>query len=87
LKDHAIKDVGVREELLEAFKSEDKEIRIGVAGVFEEMGWDGGAAMEDLKKMYRDDDKRVSDAALRAIRTIDERELPKIGVSRGKIAK
>jgi HEAT repeats len=85
LRDHGRKDQGVREEMLEALKGNDPEIRIGVAGVFGELGWDGGDAMETLKLMYRDDNKKVSDAAVAAIRKIDSRELPKIGVSRGII--
>ncbi len=87
LKDHAITDIGVRDEVLEALKSEDPDIRIGAAGVFAAMGWDGGDAMATLKVMYLDKDDRVSKAAVEAIRKIDEKELPKIGVSRGQIAK
>ncbi len=87
LRDHAITDLGVREEVLEALRNEDHEIRIGAANVFAAMGWDGGDAMDTLKKMYLDKDDRVSKAAVEAIRKIDEKELPKIGVSRGQIAK
>lgn len=87
LRDHARTDLGVREELLEALKNEDPEIRVGAANVFGAMSWDGRDAMETLKKMYLDKDDRVSKAAVEAIRQIDERELPQIGVSRGQIAK
>jgi HEAT repeat protein len=87
LRDHARTDLGVREELLQALKSDDSDIKVGVAGVFAAMGWDGEDALPNLKVMYLDKDERVSNAAVEAIRTIDEKELPKIGVSRGKIAK
>lgn len=85
LRDHARTDLTVREELLEALKAGDSEIKIGVAGVFAAMGWDGGDAIPALKVMYLDTDNRVSMAAVEALRKIDDRELPKIGVSRGKI--
>jgi len=87
LRDHAKTDLTVREDLLQNLKSGDSEIKIGVAGVFAAMGWDGEDALPALKIMYLDENKAVSSAAVEAIRKIDDRELPKIGVSRGQIAK
>ncbi len=73
--------------MLEALKGEDNDVRIGVINVFGELGWDGGDAVEPLKKIYNDKDERIGKAVIEALRRIDENELPKIGVSRGKIAK